>query len=428
VRMPSVKVPLVIGTPPISFSSFALVMVPVASVVFTLDSVVFGEEYYAWQKGDTMREELEIGEVSGTDLSRHVNATDLSLWVFVSLISNICWQFGLCRPSFGIHAAFCHFSSQDSHFHNRANWQNLGSWLDCGGSWLWYSRDVLTDPLGSRLYVTIMVSGLSPVHSLRTGIVSVLGPQHCLHASDIRRNAYTGQRSASMVLQTFHVGFHHCSANLPQTMRFLTSLLSKPLFFPLPPYLSKSPPYMRTLSISRLRFQHGPFPQPPCPKSVSKPTTIAAASSKTRSKIPTSIQLFAPFRQLFSALAVLSWLNPMITVATAIVVAFGMGTCMWLRNEGQQVGAQRLRLRLRLRPHLVGVFFQLINPPCSIRVLHPTIAFHLTPIIRPIKPLRTTIFVQWPTLHHRPLPSGPELQSAPESPPPHPHCGRPCPP
>ena len=232
VRMPSVKVPLVIGTPPISFSSFALVMVPGASVVFTLDSVVFGEECYAWQKGDTMREELEIGEVSGTDLSRQVNATDLSLWVFISLISNICWQFGLCRPSFGIHAAFCHFSSQDSHFHNRSNWQNLGSWLDCGGSWLWYSRDVLSDPLGSRLYVTIMLSGRSPVHSLRTGIVSVLGPQHCLHAYDIRGNAYTGQRSASMVLQTFYVGFHHCSANLPQTMRFLTSLLSKPLFSP----------------------------------------------------------------------------------------------------------------------------------------------------------------------------------------------------
>lgn len=88
-RMPSVKVPLVIGTPPISFSSFALVMVPEASVVFTLDSVVFGEECYAWQKGDTMREELEIGEVSGTDLSRHVNATDLSLWVFISLISDV---------------------------------------------------------------------------------------------------------------------------------------------------------------------------------------------------------------------------------------------------------------------------------------------------------------------------------------------------
>jgi len=65
-------------------------MVPVASVVFTLDSVVFGEECYAWQKGDTMREELEIGGVSETYISRHVNATDLSLWVFVSLISNIC--------------------------------------------------------------------------------------------------------------------------------------------------------------------------------------------------------------------------------------------------------------------------------------------------------------------------------------------------
>ncbi len=269
VRMPSVKVPLVIGTPPISFSSFALVMVPGASVVFTLDSVVFGEECYAWQKGDTMREELEIGEVSGTYLSRHVNATDLSLWVFISLISNICWQFGLCRPSFGIHAAFCHFSSQDWHFRNRLNWQNLGSWLDCGGSWLWYSRDVLSDPLGSRLYVTIMVSGLSPVHSLRTGIVSVLGPQHCLHASDIRGNAYTGQRGASMVLQTFHVGFHHCSANLPQTMRFLTSLLSKSPFSPFlhiyPNLLPIFAPYQSPSSVSNTDLSRGHHARNPYP-------------------------------------------------------------------------------------------------------------------------------------------------------------------
>jgi len=63
VRVPFVKVPLVIGTPPISVSSFALVMVLVVSVVFTLDSVVLREECYAWQKGDTMRDVLGVCEV-----------------------------------------------------------------------------------------------------------------------------------------------------------------------------------------------------------------------------------------------------------------------------------------------------------------------------------------------------------------------------
>jgi len=100
VRVPFVKVPLVIGTPPISVSSFALVMVAVASVGFRLDSVVLREECYWFWKGATMRVDLEIGEVSTRHLSRHVNATDLSLWVLISLIPHIFGQFGLCRLSF----------------------------------------------------------------------------------------------------------------------------------------------------------------------------------------------------------------------------------------------------------------------------------------------------------------------------------------